>query len=266
MFTQPNMYKVIKSKKDSIEIFKEQLISKNIISQSQIDSLEQKYSNLLNSELEKSKNFEYKLEDVVNPKYKGNKTLTHKWSQIKIPEACNPDSEVKTGVNVEELKKILISSVFYPENFKPHNRLVQYFINSRKSSLEKGIIDWPTAEIGAFGTLLKEGFNCRISGQDVTRGTFSQRHLGLTDQESNEIYFPFKDEHNIKLDGRLEVNNSSLSEMGVMLFEYGYSLENPKNLAIWEAQFGDFVNGAQVYNKYFNFVKGNFKIKLIKMI
>ncbi len=266
MFTQPNMYKIVKAKKDSIELFKEKLISRNIISQSQVESLEQKYTKLLNDELEKSKTFEYKLEDVLNPKYKGNKTLTHKWSDMKIPETCKSDDLIKTGVSLEEFKKILTASINYPEGFKPHSRLIQYFINARKTALEKGVIDWPSAEIAAFGTLLNDGYNCRISGQDVTRGTFSQRHFGLTDQDTNEIYIPFKDKQNIQMKGRLEINNSSLSEMAVMLFEYGYSLENPKNLAIWEAQFGDFVNGAQVikmiyflflmnFNKYVFYLK-----------
>ncbi len=134
-----------------------------------------------------------------------------------------------------------------PDGFKVHQRLNQYFINGRLNLLEKGLVDWPGAEIAAFGSLLQDGYNVRISGQDVTRGTFSQRHIGLTDQETNKVYYPLGDKNNFStLNGRLEINNSSLSEMAVMLFEYGYSLESPKNFVIWEAQFGDFVNGAQV--------------------
>lgn len=246
MFTQPDMYKIIKNKKDSIEIFKENLLARKIITNSFVENLEKKYTKLLNEELEKSKEFVYELSNVVNDKYKGNKTLTHKWSSMKFPQNCEEDSEIKTGLDVNEISEIIKASVSLPKDFKAHQRLVQYFINVRKENLKKNKIDWPTAEISAFGSLLKDGFNCRISGQDVTRGTFSQRHLGLVNQDTNEIYYPLKDKENINLEGRFSINNSSLSEFGVMLFEYGFSLENPKNLAIWEAQFGDFNNGAQV--------------------
>jgi len=105
------------------------------------------------------------------------------------------------------------------------------------------MVDWNGAEFAAIGSLLEEGNNVRISGQDTIRGTFSHRHIGFFDQNTNKLYYPLK---NANLKGRLEVNNSALSEYGVLLFDYGYSLENPKNLVIWEAQFGDFYNGAQV--------------------
>ena len=249
MFTQPNMYKIIKSKKDSIEIFKEFLLSKEIINNSFVENLEKKYTNLLNDELKKSKEFTYELPNILNKSYKGNKTLTHKWSSMKFPQNCKEDSTIKTGINSEDIKEFINASINLPKDFKAHQRLIQYFINTRKANLEKNKIDWATAEVTAFGSLLKDGFNCRISGQDVLRGTFSQRHLGLTDQETNEIYFPLKDKNNfVNIKGKFSINNSSLSEFAVMLFEYGYSLDNPKNFVIWEAQFGDFNNGAQVNN------------------
>ena len=148
--------------------------------------------------------------------------------------------------NTDEVKNILKASVTLPKGFQIHSRLNQYFVNNRLAQIEKEIIDWPSAEMAAFGSLLKDGYNVRISGQDVTRGTFSQRHIGLVHQGTNDVYFPFKDHKNFNSQGRLEVNNSSLSEFAVMLFEYGYSIESPKNCVMWEAQFGDFVNGAQV--------------------
>ena len=128
--------------------------------------------------------------------------------------------------------------------YQVHPRLNDFFIKTRLKHLESNNVDWNSAEIAAIGSLLEEGNNVRISGQDTIRGTFSQRHIGLFDQKTNEVYFPIKNHKDIK--GRLEVNNSALSEFGVLLFEYGYSLESPKNLVIWEAQFGDFNNGAQV--------------------
>jgi 2-oxoglutarate dehydrogenase complex dehydrogenase (E1) component-like enzyme len=111
--------------------------------------------------------------------------------------------------------------------------------------LDKKIIDWASAESLAIGSLLNEGYNVRLSGEDVTRGTFSQRHIGFYDQVSNEVFIPYNNNKRL-FPGRLSVNNSILSEFAQMLFDYGYSLENPKNLVIWEAQFGDFFNGAQV--------------------
>lgn len=246
-FTQPKMYNIIKNKNESVYGLKNYLLQKSLITEEMVSNLENKYLKLLNDNFIKSQNFELKLEDVTNEKYKGNKSLTHKWKGMKFPQFSNKDEELITGVKeIEEIKEILKESVLLPDSFKVHPRLKQYFINARLSLIEKNIIDWPSAEIAAFGSLLKEGFNIRLSGQDVTRGTFSQRHIGLFDQETNKVYFPL-DRNNSKLTkGRLEVNNSSLSELAVMLFEYGYSIESPKNLVIWEAQFGDFVNGAQV--------------------
>lgn len=123
-----------------------------------------------------------------------------------------------------------------------HQRLVRSFCQARDKAIEKDAIDWATAEALAFGSLLKEGHNIRISGQDVGRGTFSQRHLELTDQNTERTVVPLS---NLS-PGKIEVVNSPLSELAVLEYEYGYSLEDPNNLCIWEAQFGDFANGAQI--------------------
>lgn len=253
MFTQPKMYKIIKNKKDSIETFKNSLIERNIINENFCENLEKKYKTLLTNELEKSKTFSLELSNVLNEKYKGPKTLTKKWSEMKFPQFCQSDLNINTGINEPLISEITKASISLPNDFNPHQRLVQYFISNRIANMEKGKIDWPTAEIIAFGSLLKDGFNMRISGQDVTRGTFSQRHLAFVDQESNEMYYPLKDKDNFNYEGNFSINNSSLSEFGVMLFEYGYSMENPKNLGIWEAQFGDFNNGAQVRKFFYEF-------------
>jgi probable 2-oxoglutarate dehydrogenase E1 component DHKTD1 len=245
------MYKAIKNKKETVELLKENLLKKNLINFEAIKNLEDKYMKILNDELTFSKTFQITLEDIRNDKFKGNKTLIHKWKEMNFPQFCKSDNELVTGLNnVEDVKKILEASIKLPDTFKVHPRLMQFFINGRLSQIEKGFIDWPSAEIAAFGSLLREGFNVRISGQDVTRGTFSQRHIGLFDQQTNEVYHPLGDKNNFESRGRLEVNNSTLSEFGMMLFEYGYSLESPKNCVIWEAQFGDFVNGAQVFLQF----------------
>jgi probable 2-oxoglutarate dehydrogenase E1 component DHKTD1 len=120
------------------------------------------------------------------------------------------------------------------------------FINARIKRLVEGTsIDWATAESLAFGSLMYQGHNVRLSGEDVGRGTFAQRHAMLVDQETNEVFVPL---NSLKggLGGKYEVANSILSEEAVLGFEYGMSIDNPDNLIIWEAQFGDFYNGAQI--------------------
>lgn len=150
-----------------------------------------------------------------------------------------------TGLNYELLSYIGGNSVQFPKGFNIHPHLHKMFINGRLKKLEQGQLDWATAESLAFGSLMYQGFNVRISGEDVGRGTFSQRHCMLIDQQTNEIFIPLnqmKGGHG----GKLEVANSILSEEAVLGFEYGMSIDNPNNLIIWEAQFGDFYNGAQI--------------------
>lgn len=130
------------------------------------------------------------------------------------------------------------------QNIHPH--LLKTHVNSRLKRLDEGLkIDWSTGEALAFGSLMCQGHNIRISGEDVGRGTFSQRHAMLVDQETNEIYIPLNTlKHGDT--GKLEVANSILSEEAVLGFEYGMAIDNPNNLIVWEAQFGDFFNGAQI--------------------
>ena len=122
------------------------------------------------------------------------------------------------------------------------------FIEARLKQIEKGKIDWATAEAMALGSLAFEGFNSRLVGDDSERGTFSQRHTVFTDQTTGKRCMPLLESQFMKenLKGRLQVFNTNLSELGTMAYEYGYSLESPKNLCIWEAQFGDFYNPAQL--------------------
>ncbi|XP_072032224.1 2-oxoadipate dehydrogenase complex component E1-like [Amphiura filiformis] len=152
----------------------------------------------------------------------------------------------ETGVQSDLLRYIGAKSVEIPSDFVPHPHLKKTFLQSRLRKLEEGKpLDWATAEAMAFGSLLYEGFNVRICGQDVGRGTFSQRHAMLIDNQTDAMYIPL---NNImpQQTGFYEVANSPLSEEAVLGFEYGMSIENPNNLIIWEAQFGDFYNGAQI--------------------
>jgi 2-oxoglutarate dehydrogenase E1 component len=150
----------------------------------------------------------------------------------------------QTGVAVETLQQIGKALTTIPEGFHVH-RTIQRFLDNRKKMLETGEgIDWAMAEALAFGSLLLEGHRVRLSGQDVERGTFSQRHSVLTDQENEERYTNLN--HISEIQARYEVINSMLSEEAVLGFEYGYTLSEPNALTLWEAQFGDFANGAQV--------------------
>ena len=151
----------------------------------------------------------------------------------------------QTGVDIEKLKDIGLKLTKVPKTFKVH-RTMQRVLDARRKMIEEGEgLDWAMAENLAFGTLLEDGFRVRLSGQDVQRGTFSQRHAVLVDQETEKRYTPLN--HLVKdQQVKIEAINSMLSEEAVLGFEYGYSLAEPNTLTIWEAQFGDFANGAQV--------------------
>src|SRR5690606_31853123 len=151
----------------------------------------------------------------------------------------------QTRVPVDQLTALGTALTQVPEDFNVH-RTVKRFLDNRRAAIEAGEgIDWATGEALAFATLVTEGYPVRLSGQDVERGTFSQRHSVLNDQKiDNKTYTPLN--HLSDDQSRYEVINSMLSEEAVLGFEYGYSLADPRALTIWEAQFGDFVNGAQV--------------------
>ncbi|KAI0070572.1 dehydrogenase E1 and transketolase domain-containing protein 1 [Panus rudis PR-1116 ss-1] len=236
-FTQPLMYEKIRSRRSVPSLYEEQLINEKILTPEQASSIRTSYKSYLNDELAKA-------EDVVPSA----SMLEKQWNGISWPEhafkageeAVNP----VTGVNTQVLKEVGKASVTVPEGFEIHPRLTRHVSNRLKSIESEKNIDWATAEALAFGSLMLEGYDVRISGQDVGRGTFSQRHAMLVNQRTEEVTVPL----NTALDceGRLELANSSLSEMAVLGFEYGVSWEKPTILPIWEAQFGDFFNGAQV--------------------
>src|SRR5438309_8186014 len=178
--------------------------------------------------------------------YKPNKAdwLDGKWAGMKLADQEEDPRRGVTGVDVSVLKDIGRKITKVPDGFRVH-RTIQRFLENRAKAIDNGVgIDWATGEALAFCTLLQEGRHVRLSGQDSERGTFSQRHSVLIDQEDESRYTPFN--HLGHDQGHYEVINSLLSEEAVLGFEYGYSLAEPKALAMWEAQFGDFANGAQV--------------------
>ena len=231
-FTQPLMYKQI-AKQDSTRIkYMKQLISEGLISEDEGNGYMDAVYSELEDAFEATKTFKPNAADF----------LGGAWDGLKV--AHGDDRRGKTDISkdmVDELGKVL---TYIPEGFNI-NRKLSRILDAKKQMLESGEgYDWAMGEALAFGSLLKEGYSVRLSGQDVGRGTFSHRHAIWYDQEDNSQYYPLK---NLAPDQPLfEAHDSPLSEMAVLGFEYGYSLADPKTLVIWEAQFGDFANGAQV--------------------
>ncbi|MBU1336327.1 MAG: 2-oxoglutarate dehydrogenase E1 component [Alphaproteobacteria bacterium] len=233
-FTQPLMYSKIRSHKSTLELYSEKLVAEGHLTAAEIDKLKADWRAKLESEFEAGQD------------YRPNKAdwLDGAWKDFKPADQEGP-RRGDTGVEIEQLAKIGTALTRIPEGFNVH-KTVKRFMDNRLAAIESGEgIDWATAEALAFGTLVTDGHPVRLSGQDVERGTFSQRHSVLNDQlVDNKSYTPL---NNLAEDqSRYEVINSMLSEEAVLGFEYGYSLAEPKALTIWEAQFGDFVNGAQV--------------------
>src|SRR5271163_1408126 len=234
MFTQPLMYKAIASHPTTLEIYSKKLIAEGVVTQGEVDKMKNDWRTRLDAELEASHG------------YKANKAdwLDGRWAGFKVAEMSDDPRRGNTGIAIETLKDIGAKITAVPQGFHLH-RTIQRFLDARRKMIESGEgIDWSTAEALAFCTLLLEGHRVRLSGQDSERGTFSQRHSVLIDQENENRYTPFN--HIQDGQARYEVVNSMLSEEAVLGFEYGYTLAEPNALTMWEAQFGDFANGAQV--------------------
>ncbi|KAJ3363706.1 hypothetical protein GGF32_003743 [Allomyces javanicus] len=233
-FTQPNMYKIIRARKSVPKLYEERLVAENIVSPTEVEALRDSWYKKLDADL-----------DAVATYSAPATHLQGKWEGYVSPKEAVTKPE--TGVPVDTLKKVGLASVAVPESMHVHQRLHKFHIQARAQRIEANKpVDWATAEAMAFGSLMLEGNNVRISGQDVGRGTFSQRHCMLVDQETERVYTPLNAMGPAGQQGMLEIANSSLSEFAVLGFEFGYSWESPKTLPIWEAQFGDFFNGAQI--------------------
>src|SRR5919109_1498829 len=233
-FTQPVMYKRIGSHPSTLELYARRLVSEGVITEGEVEKAKADWRARLDAEFE------------AGGGYKPNKAdwLDGKWAGFKIADQEEDARRGVTGVDLPVLKDIGRKITKVPDGFRVH-RTIQRFLDNRLKAIDGGNgIDWATGEALAFCTLLEEGHHVRLSGQDSERGTFSQRHSVLIDQEDESRYTPFN--HLGHDQGHYEVINSLLSEEAVLGFEYGYSLAEPKALAMWEAQFGDFANGAQV--------------------
>src|SRR3954464_10907819 len=233
-FTQPVMYKKIAAHPTTLEIYSRRLIAEGVMTEGEVDKAKADWRARLDAELE------------AGTGYKPNKAdwLDGKWAGFKSADAEEDARRGVTGVDVAVLKDIGRKITKVPDGFRIH-RTIQRFLENRGKAIDSGLgIDWATGEALAFCSLMQEGHHVRLSGQDSERGTFSQRHSVLIDQEDESRYTPFN--HLGGDQGHYEVINSLLSEEAVLGFEYGYSLAEPKALTVWEAQFGDFANGAQV--------------------
>ncbi|OYX10992.1 MAG: 2-oxoglutarate dehydrogenase E1 component, partial [Rhizobiales bacterium 32-66-8] len=233
-FTQPHMYKVIRQHPSVLELYSKKLEAEGVIDASEAEKMRGAWRDHLEGEHE------------AGQAYKPNKAdwLDGRWAGFRATHEDDDARRGDTGVRIDLLKTIGEKITRVPEGFQPH-RTIQRFLDNRRKAIEDGVgIDWATGEALAFCSLLTEGHPVRLSGQDVERGTFSQRHSVLTDQETEARFKPFN--HLIETQAKYEVINSMLSEEAVLGFEYGYTLSEPNTLVLWEAQFGDFANGAQV--------------------
>ena len=233
-FTQPIMYQKIRSHPSTLDLYAKKLESEGVVAAGEVDAMKAEWRAKLEAEFE------------AGQSYKPNKAdwLDGRWAGMKAAGEIDDPRRGDTGVSLDVLKEIGAQITSVPEGFNAHKTILR-FLDNRKKAIETGQgIDWATGEALAFSTLLLENHRVRLSGQDVERGTFSQRHSVLTDQVNEDRYTPFN--HIREKQGRYEVINSMLSEEAVLGFEYGYSLAEPNALTLWEAQFGDFANGAQV--------------------
>ncbi len=235
-FTQPTMYAVIEKHANPREVYNQSLVSQNEVSAQLAGQMDAAFKADLQARLDKVKQ-----KDV--PAYVPLK-LDKQWSELRYSTPEDFEKSPETGVSPEVLEKIGEALVRLPEGFKPLKQIDKLLKDRRQMIFENKQVNWATAELLAYGSLLTEDKTVRLSGQDVQRGTFSHRQAVLHDVETNETYNSL----NFIQEGQepFQVYNSLLSEYGVLGFEYGYAMATPSTLVVWEAQFGDFGNGAQI--------------------
>ncbi|MEQ7153833.1 2-oxoglutarate dehydrogenase E1 component [Brevundimonas aurifodinae] len=231
-FTQPLMYSKIRAQPSTREIYARRLIEEGVLTQADVDAEVARFEQYLDEQFEAGKTFQADKADWLDGQWKG----------VGLPEGDERRGE--TAVPEARLRDLGHRLTTVPNDIDVHKTLKRV-LEGRRETIDKGQnIDWATAESLAFASLVTEGFPVRLSGQDSVRGTFSQRHSGIVDQTTEERYVPL---NNLNADQQqFEVIDSALSEEAVLGFEYGYALSDPNTLVMWEAQFGDFVNGAQV--------------------
>ena len=250
-FTQPKLYKAISKHKNIKDIYAAQLLAENNINSEYLETITNNFKQLLETEFNESKK-------VKTSKVR--EFMESTWKGFKRQRLASMLETENTTYSVDKLKNIakVVSTV--PENVQFVRKAERILQGRAKMVFETNTLDWGMAENLAYGSLLEEGFNVRISGQDVERGTFSHRHAVLRDEVSEErINLLNTNPNNI---GNMTIYNSLLSEYGVLGFDYGYAMANPNTLTIWEAQFGDFSNGAQImFDQYISAAEDKWKMQ-----
>ena len=251
-FTQPQLYKAISKHKNPRDLYASQLIDQGLIDHEYVKKIEQQYKNDLDTDLEDSKKTDIA---VITP------FMADEWKDFKLVDENKMREFITTKVSRQLLEKAAEALTTLPKD-KKFLRKIERLVDDRKAMFyERNSLDWAMGELLAYGTLLQEGYDVRISGQDVERGTFSHRHAVLKAEASEEVTLQLNE---IKTDtqSRFRIYNSLLSEYGVLGFDYGYAMASPNTLTIWEAQFGDFSNGAQiVVDQYISAAEDKWKIQ-----
>ncbi|MCA0131026.1 2-oxoglutarate dehydrogenase E1 component [Winogradskyella alexanderae] len=233
-FTQPLLYKAISKHKNPRDIYAARLLAEGIIDKEYVSQIEKEYKEKLEEKLVDSRKIE---KTIISP------FMQEQWKDFVRVDEVEMMKPIDTRVSQKSLKAVTKAISSLPKD-KKFIRKIQRLVESRQTMFDENRLDWSMAEHLAYGTLLKEGYNVRISGQDVERGTFSHRHAVVKVEDSEEEIILLK---NVAEDqGQFNIFNSSLSEYGVVGFDYGYAMASPNTLTIWEAQFGDFSNGAQI--------------------
>ena len=233
-FTQPQMYRAIRARKTTRALYADQLIARGTITATDSQTLWDDFAKTLEDA------------DQAAQGFKPNKAdwLEGHWSGLKQADQIEEWAETTTAIDTATLREVGAALAKAPENFDTNPKILRQ-LEAKRAMIDTGAnIDWATGEALAFGSLLLEGHRVRLSGEDCQRGTFSHRHAVLIDQTNETECFPLN--HIRPGQAEIEIHNSLLSEAGVLGFEYGYSLADPRTLVLWEAQFGDFANGAQV--------------------
>lgn len=235
-FTQPLLYKIISQHPNPLQIYTKKLLADGVITSEEAESIETEFDAKLELDLEEANKNQ---SSRVASYFEGD------WKGLRLATAEDFHRSPNTGVNAEVLEPLAEQMFKLPEDLSYFQKTKKLFEERRERLADRNAIDWAMAEWLAYGSLLNEGVDIRISGQDVQRGTFSHRHAVITlDDEQDGKYVPLR--HLSENQGGFEIYNSFLSEYAVLGFEFGYALANPRHLVIWEAQFGDFANGAQI--------------------
>ncbi len=231
-FTQPNLYSIISKHPNPREIYKEKLLKENIVSDEVIKKMDTEFKQQLDENYDASKEILKNSLDIF---------MEDDWKDYPMGSAGVVQKEVNTAFALDQLKTLAEKMSTLPKDKKFIKKITRLF-DARLKMIADNSLDWAMGEWLAYATLLNEGFNVRISGEDVERGTFSHRHAIIKTEDTEEEYIPLR---HIS-EQRFDIYNSHLSEYGVLGFDYGYAMASPRTLTIWEAQFGDFVNGAQI--------------------